>query len=128
MPFDGQYHNPSSDIELLTEARSRISSRDSWIQGRFQDGDRHCLIAALSLVCGNRSFCLPSPTERRLARLIAMRIPPNAPYLVRLRLLPARGRLMSFNDDLRTRHEDVLALFDRAIHCLAAQVPAYMSA
>jgi hypothetical protein len=126
MPFDGPYPNPFGDIELLTEARSRISSRESWVQGRFQGGNRRCLIAALSLVCGSRSVRMPNRTERRLARLIAVQIPPSAPFVVRLRLLPARQRLMSFNDEPHTRHEDVMALFDRTIHSLAAQVPVHI--
>ena len=77
MPFDAPYQTPFGDIELLTDARSRISNRKSWVQGRFQDGDRHCLVAALSLACGSRSFHMPNRTEKRLARLIAKQIPPT---------------------------------------------------
>ena len=33
-----------------------------------------------------------------------------------------------FNDDPRTRHNDVLALFDRAIDCLTSKQPIYISA
>lgn len=128
MPFDGPYPNQFGDIELLTDARSRISSRQSWVQGRFQDGNRHCLVAALSLVGGSRSFHLPNRTERRLARLIAAQILPSAPLVFRLRLMPARQRLMWFNDGPYTRHEDVMALFDRTIHRLTTKVPAYISA
>ena len=123
MPFDAPYQTPFGDIELLTDARSRISSRKSWVQGRFQDGDRHCLVAALSLACGSRSFHMPNRTERRLARLIAKQIPPDAPFMTRCRLIPARQRLMSLNDDPRTTHEDVIALFDRTISHLASTAP-----
>src|SRR6478736_3635523 len=123
MPFDAPYQTPFGDIELLTDARSRISNRKAWVQGRFQDGDRHCLVAALSLACGSRSFHLPNQTEERLARLIAKQIPPNAPHIIRYRLVPARQRLMSLNDDPRTTHEDVMALFDRTISHLARTAP-----
>jgi len=120
MPFDAPYQTPFGDIELLTDARSRISNRKSWAQGRFQDGDRHCLVAALSLACGSRSFQMPNRTERRLARLIAKQIPLHAPFMTRCGLIPARQRLMSLNDYPGTTHEDVLVLFDRTIGHLAS--------
>ena len=123
MPFDAPYQTPFGDIELLTDARSRISNRNLWVRHRFQDVDRHCLVAALSLACGSRSFQLPNRTENRLARLIAKQIPPDAPFMTRCRLIPARQRLMSLNDDPRTTHEDVMALFDRTISHLASTAP-----
>ena len=123
MPFDAPYQTPFGDIELLTDARSRISNRKTWVQGSFQDGDRHCLVAALSLACGGRSFHMPNRTEKRLARLIAKQMPPDAPFMTRCRFIPARPRLMSLNDDPRTTHEDVMALFDRTISHLARTAP-----
>ena len=98
MPFDAPYQTPFGDIELLMDARSRISNRKSWVQCRFQDGERHCLVAALSLACGSRSFQLPNQTEKRLARLIAKQIPHDASFMLHRRLIPARQRLMSLND------------------------------
>ena len=128
MPFDAPYQTPFGDIELLTDARSRIGNRKSWVQGHFKSGDRHCLVAALSLACASRSFQLPNGTETRLARLIAKQIPPDAPFMTRCRLLPARQRLMLLNDDPYTTHDDVMALFDRTINHLvsatAISVPA----
>jgi hypothetical protein len=115
MPFDAIYQTPFGDIELLIDARSRIANCKSWVQGRFQDGDRHCLVGALSLACGSRSFHVPNRTEKRLARLVAKQIPPDAPFMTSCRFIPARQRLMSLNDDHRTRHQDVIALFDRTI-------------
>jgi hypothetical protein len=41
-----------------------------------------------------------------------------------LRFLTARQRLMWFNDNPRTSHADVMALFDRTIDSLASTVPA----
>ena len=98
MPFDAPYQTPFGDIELLTDTRSRISDRKTWVQGRFQDGDRHCLVAALSLACRSRSVHMPNRTEKRLARLIAKQIPQDAPFMTRCRLTPARQRLMSLHD------------------------------
>ena len=123
MPFDAPYQTPFGDIELLACARRRIANRKSWVQGRFQDGNRYCLVAALSLACGSRSFRAPNRVERRLTRLIAMQIAPDAPFLVRCRLMAARPRLMSLNDDPRTTHEDVMVLFDRTISQLANTAP-----
>jgi len=120
MPFDAPYQTPFGDIKLLTDARSRISNRKLWARNRFQDGDRHCLIVALSLACGSRSFRMPNRTERRLARLIAKQIPLHAPFMTRCGLIPARQRLMSLNDYPGTTHEDVLVLFDRTIGHLAS--------
>jgi hypothetical protein len=95
------------------------------VQGRFQDGDRHCLVAALSLACGSRSFHVPNRTEKRLARLLATRLHPDGPFLIRF---GARQRLMWFNDDSRTSHEDVMALFDRTISHLVSTARISVSA
>ena len=68
MPFDNPHEMPFGDIEILRNARARISHRRDWVQGCFRDGDRHCLVAALSLASDSRSFRRSNPTERRLAR------------------------------------------------------------
>ena len=119
MPFDAPCPTPFGDIELLTDARNCIRNRNSWVQGRFQDMDRYCLVAALSLACGSRSFDIPNRTEKKLARLIAAQIPRDAPFMSRWRLVPVRQRLMALNDAPCTTHEDVMALFDRTISHLA---------
>ena len=80
-------------------------------------------VAALSLACCSRSFHVPNRTEKRLARLIAKQIPPDAPFMTQCSLIPARQRLMALNDDPRTTHEDVMALFDRTISRLASMAP-----
>ena len=120
MPFDAPYQTPFGDIKLLTDARSRISNRKLWARNRFQDGDRHCLIVALSLACGSRSFDIPNRMEKKLARLIAAQIPRDAPFMSRWRLIPVRHRLMALNDAPCTTHEDVMALFDRTISHLVS--------
>jgi len=123
MPFDTPYRSPLGDIELLTDARSRICNPKSWVQGRFEDRDRHCLVAALSLACASHSFELPNRTEKRLARLVAKQISPDAPFMTRCWLVPPRQRLMSVNDDPYTTHDDVMALIDRTINHLASATP-----
>jgi hypothetical protein len=120
MPFDNPHHSPFGDAELLWDARSRVSSSRDWVQGRFKDGNRLCIVGALSLVSGSSSFDTPNRVERRLARVLALQIPPSVPFWMRMRLMPARRRLIYFNDDPLTSHTDVMALFDRAIDRPAA--------
>jgi hypothetical protein len=83
MPFDNPCQMPFGDLELIMEVRGCISSRTAWVQGHFRKEGRYCLVAALSLTCGSRSFAMPNPTERRLARLITAEIPPNALFCIR---------------------------------------------
>ena len=128
MPFDNPHQTPFGDLELLMEARGRISSRYTWVQGHFQRDGRYCLVASLSLTCGTRSFGMPNRTEQRLSRLIAKQMPSDAPFWIRHRFMPARRRLIAFNDDLLTRHEDVMALFDRTIEHLASSTQVCVAA
>jgi hypothetical protein len=128
MPFDSPHHTPVGDLDILMDARNRVSTQSKWVKGSFRDGDRHCLVAVLCLACGSRSLAIPNRKERRLARMLANQLPSHAPLRTRIRLVPARQRLMWFNDDPRTCHQDVIALFDRAIHRVANSMPAYVSA
>ena len=121
MPFDNPHHTPSGDAELLRDARSRVSSRSDWVQGRFQDGNRLCLVGALSLVSGSRSFNTPNQVERRLARVLVSQLPSERHVWMRFRFFTARQRLMWFNDAYHTSHADVMALFDKAIDRSTAQ-------
>jgi hypothetical protein len=99
MPFDNPHQTPFGDLELLIEARDRISSREVWVRGHFRKGGRYRLVASLSLTCGSRSFGMPNRTELRLSRLIAKQMPSDAPFWLRHRFMPARRRLIAFNDD-----------------------------
>ena len=128
MPFDNPHQTPYGDLERLIEARGRISSREAWVRGISRKKGGYCLVAALSLTCGSRSFGVPNRTELRLSRLVAMHMPPDAPFWVRYRFMPARRRLIAFNDDPLTHHEDVIALFDRAIEHLAITAPVCVAA
>ena len=120
MPFDNPHQTPFGDLELLADARNRISDQNKWTKGRFKDGDhRYCLVASLSLACASHSFYMPNRTERWLAGMLAKHIPPSEPFWMKVRFLTARRRLMSFNDDPRTCHADVMTLFDRTSSDLA---------
>jgi hypothetical protein len=128
MPFDNPHHPPIGDLEILMDASNCVSIQSKWVKGNFRDGDRHCLVAALFLACGSRSLTIPNRKERRLARMLANQLPSRAPFRTKIRLIPARQRLMWFNDDPRTCHEDVMTLFDRAIDHLTTGVQRYVSA
>jgi hypothetical protein len=123
VPFDSFHQAPGGDLQILTEARDLISDRTRWLKHSFnRDGDRFCLVGALSVVCGSRGFALPNRTERRLARVLAEQLKFQSPWWASIALIPARNRLMWWNDRLRTTHDEVLALFDRTISALAVTV------
>jgi hypothetical protein len=126
MPFDNPHQTPFGDLELLLDARRLISDRGHWVKRRFQDGNRRCLVAALSSVSVSKGSRLASRVERRLSRLLALQLPSRVLWS-RVKIIPARQRLMLFNDDPGTRHEDVVALFDRAIDDLTVKAPVNVS-
>ena len=128
MPFDNPHQTPVGDLELLMDARSRIVDQSTWLKRNYRHGERHCLVAVLSLAAGSRNFNFPSQTERRLTRHLAKQLPPKLPFFIKTSFITARQRLMWFNDDARTSHQDVIALFDRTIEHLTSRVPQYVSA
>jgi hypothetical protein len=128
MPFDNPTDGRVSDIDLLWAARGRIGHESGWVQGRYSDGDRLCLVAALSVVAGSASFDASNRTERRLARLLADHLPNSVPLGTRLKFFTARRRLMWFNDSPHTKHQDVVALMTRAINRPARRTPDQISA
>ena len=44
-----------------------------------------------------------------------------------MKFVTSRQRLVWFNDDPGTKHEDVIALFDRTIDHLTIKAPVYVS-
>jgi hypothetical protein len=120
MPFDG-LQGPSGDIERLLDARSRIAHPHHWIKRTFKDGDRYCMVGALSMACGSLNVDSATETERRLVRVLAAQLPKRRRLLSRIRLRSARRDLMAYNDNPNTRHSDVLALFDKTIAHLQVQ-------
>jgi hypothetical protein len=123
MPFDNPTDGRVSDIDLLWAARGRIGHESGWGQNRYANGDRLCLVAALSVVAGSPTFHAPNLTERRLTRLLADQLPENIPLWARLKFFTARQRLMWFNDSRHTKHQDVVALMTRAINRPASRTP-----
>ena len=110
------------------DARSRIADPSRWLKHGFQDGDRHCLVAALSLACGSPTFDSPNETEQRLAKQLAKQVPLNRGFGKWVAIVTPRNGLMMFNDHRRTRHDDVMGLFDRAIDHVARKAPLYVAA
>jgi hypothetical protein len=123
MPLDNPHQVPFGDTDILMDARSIICDRDRWLQGGFRDGDRHCLVAALALASGSRSFKNPSETEHRLAKCLAKQIPLNCGFSRWVAFFSSRKGLMMFNDHRRTRHDDAIGVIDRAIMLLQSNVP-----
>jgi len=128
MPFDSPPDGRLGDIQLLWAARNRIGHESGWVQSHYSDGDRLCLVAVLSVVAGSTSFDAPNLTERRLARLLADQLPDSVPAWARLKFFTARQRLIWFNDSPHTKHQDVLALMDRAIDREASRTPVQVPA
>ena len=128
MPFDNPSQAPIGDVAILMDARDRIADPSRWMKNDLQDGDRHCLIAALSLACGSCSFDDPNETELRLAKFLAKQMPLNRGFSKWMTLVSPRNGLMTFNDHRRTRHDDVMGLFDRAIDHAAMKAPLYVAA
>jgi hypothetical protein len=123
MPFDNPNHGPYGHIEILLDARARISDGNRWLKGDFQKGDRHCLVAALALACDNRAFQSPTKAERKLCRVLVQQLPREGNLWRHMICIAPRQRLMAFNDSPRTRHDDVMGLFDRAILHLESKTP-----
>src|SRR5215472_14837239 len=98
MPFDNLNRAPVGDLAILIEVRERVSGEHQWLKRGYTDGNRNCLVAALSLACSSPGFLISNKVERRLARILVKHLPPAMPFWIRIGLLPARHRLMWFND------------------------------
>ena len=105
MPFDNPPQAPFGDAAILMDARRRVADPSRWLKHGFQDGDRHCLVAALSLACDSPRFDNPNETERRLAKHLAKQMPLGRDISRWVAFVSPRHGLMVFNDHRRTRHE-----------------------
>lgn len=119
MPFDG-YQSRYGDIERLLDARSRIAEPSHWIKRAFKSGNSYCTVGALMAACGNDGMKALGSVEGRLVKLLANELPRRQRIRWRMTFQPAQWVVMAFNDDPKTVHADVLALFDRAIARLEA--------
>jgi hypothetical protein len=94
-------------LEVLKAARELIATPDKWSQGamaRNADG-RPVWAAANDAVC----FCAEGAIQRAGAGMF------NRAFNVVVDLVETGDPLHRFNDASTTSHEDILALFDRAI-------------
>ena len=128
MPFDNPPQAPFGDAAILMDARRRVADPSRWLKHGFQDGDRHCLVAALSLACDSPRFDNPNETERRLAKHLAKQMPLGRDISRWVAFVSPRHGLMAFNHHRRTRHDDVMALFDRTIEHVARKAALYVAA
>jgi len=112
MPFDALPEGPRNNSDLLEIARSHIAK--GWIQHHYMKDGSVCAVAALSLATGHRYPAKPSEQDRRLAELLVRELPSHGGIVLRC-CTSAHFRVRFFNDRRRTRKEDVLAMFDRAI-------------
>ena len=111
MPFDNPHQGAIRRSRTAGGgSRSHLQQGHLEFKAISRKEGAYCLVASLSSTCGSRSFGMPNRTELRLSRLVVMQMPPDAPFWMRHRFLPARRRLIAFNDDLLTQHEDVMAL------------------
>ena len=117
MPFDSLPQVPFSDIDILLDARGRIDDPERWIKGALRKRNRRCLVAALVLACKSRRI------GRRTLRRLAFHMVRQLPVGRLQRAIPfmPMQRLMRFNDNPRTTHADVMALFDRTIQNLSVK-------
>lgn len=106
MPFDNP-PQPRQEIILLRAARERINNPLRWAQGCWiKPPVGACAIQAL------RTVCTKNTMVRTLARVLARELPRR--YRV-LFFLPARTRVILYNDRKHTTHQMVMELFDAAI-------------
>ncbi len=114
MPFDSSdYVVASPQVALpvdpvlanLVKARALISNKENWLQGDYCRADQYCALGAIKKV-GRYQDDVAAEREIRLLRAA---IPGGKRKWVHL-----------YND--RHTHEEVLALFDRAISARRAEI------
>jgi hypothetical protein len=71
-------------------------------------------------------FRLAKSSGTTLTRLLARQLPSRT-FWSRMRFFTARQRLIWFNDYRHTRHEEIIALFDRTIDKLTRDMPVCVS-
>jgi hypothetical protein len=100
--------------EDLKAAKALIDTPEKWHRGWYADGDKHCALGAVHAVCDSPDkftwFEGGRADDCRLALLHAL---PTKYW---------RGEgVAAFNDSRRRKHDDIMALFDRAIAAAEAQ-------
>jgi hypothetical protein len=100
MPFDGLGESP--EAKLLIAARDRIGAQIRWCKGLLSHDGQWCTVGAICATADN--------LRSELIELLATELPTWAPVAD-----CAEDSVTGFNDDARTTHADVMAVFDRAI-------------
>ena len=94
--------------ELLTKAKERIDTPEKWMKNDYRDADEHnstcwCSFGAIDSV--GRELVLDDRHMRGDAiTLLSLSVPRN--FI---------ACLITYNDDPKTTHEDVMTMFDGAI-------------
>jgi hypothetical protein len=119
MAFEGDIQNfAPAEVDdvgaIILKARDLIGHPLYWCQGRFNYGNRYCILGAFGQRADNGVEC-PIEVKRRIARAL----PAHTPYK---QMNPERA-IMRFNDAPSTTHADILALLDRA--ALSSAVPSH---
>jgi hypothetical protein len=95
----------------LRAARALIDTPEKWCKG-LADG-RNCVMWAVNYVTTGKASCTAGGYRQREAERALRRQVPRMPF-DHGGMLDAHP-VVRFNDDPATTHNDVLALFDRAI-------------
>lgn len=106
MPFD----NPRTSNRYtapLRDARHYIRYPSLWTKGKYIDGPRMCLVFAVRFA--SELYCYDD--HRYLLRSLCKELP--APW--RWMPMPARMKLILFNDYSNTTHSDIIGVVDRTI-------------
>ena len=113
MPFDNppEQHLPI-ELILLRLARSSIDQPNKWAKRCFFDGrggNRYCAFEAIRIACDGLGISL----QKRLVRALAREIPLG--FHATICFLPAKAKVIIYNDSKQTTHEMVMRMYDRAI-------------
>lgn len=96
-------------VEVLRAVRARLEDPKKWAQGAHHIGEASCLLGHLDIVTDQ----LPKAIHATAWSALYQEIP--------RRLGEPRPCVSDWNDRVKTKHADVLALLDRAIASLEGQ-------
>lgn len=95
-------------IEKLRLVRSFLSDEKNWVKGAFRKGDACCLTGAMrDKIPADQAYDDVITVVYEAYTQISNEMMHEQPYV--------HGLLISFNDDEKTTHADVLGVLDRAI-------------
>ena len=101
-------------LETLIVARGLVDTRDKWVKNVPYTEHRFCMLAAIEKAAYRNGRATTAQLDGSI-RAVAGELP--KPYYVEWVNMGAAPmyRVQQFNDDFHTKHEDVLAVFDKAI-------------